>query len=42
MATQENEVTLVRGGKAYVTRGDGFGRIDGNRFVDTPRSPYSE
>jgi hypothetical protein len=35
-------VKLVRGGKTYVTRGDRFGRIDGDRFVDTPRGPYSE
>lgn len=35
-------VKLFRGGKMYVTRGDRFGRIDGDRFVDTPRGPYSE
>ncbi len=35
-------VKLVRGRMTYVTRGDRFGRIDGDRFVDTPRGPHSE
>ena len=32
-------VKLIQGGKTYATRGVRFGRIDGDRFVDTPRGP---
>lgn len=35
-------IRLVRDGKTYAKRGDRFGRIDGDRFIDTPRGPHSE
>ena len=35
-------VKLVRGRTTYLTRGDRFGRLDGDQFVDTPRGPNSE
>jgi hypothetical protein len=35
-------IRLVQDAKTYVTRGDRFGRIDGDRFVDLPRGPHSE
>jgi hypothetical protein len=35
-------VKLVRAGRTYIKRGDRFGRMEGDRFVDTPRGPSSE
>ena len=35
-------VKAVRGPKTYIKRGERFGRMEGDRFVDTPRGPLSE
>lgn len=35
-------VKLASRGKTYIKRGDRFGRLEGDRFVDAPRGPSSE